>query len=548
MSITATASPLTTCQEKALDMLKREGNIFLTGAAGTGKSFLLQRYLQNKSTTDFPIVASTGAAAVLVGGRTFHSFFGLGILEGGKEATVLRAIKNRRVVQRLQRAYCVVIDEISMLSGETLHVAETIAKRARASNQPWGGLRIIAVGDFAQLPPVTPGNTHKDWAFCHPVWEETTFQPALLSTVMRTQDQEFLQVLNAVREGIVNQDVQNFLDARTLDQDFAVEGTRLYPHRMQADQYNAQKLASLPEELHQFDTEYTGADIYMNTAKKAMPIPSTLLLKKGALIMMRKNDVSGDLQWGNGSLGHIRRIFPDSLHITLLSGHQMEVGKEKFSYTDGDGKEVVAAWNFPVTLAWATTIHKAQGASLDSMTVDLQQLWEPGQAYVALSRVRSGAGLRVERWSPSSIRSEPLVTSLYNSFVQQTEQYTPRPYFETPKSAKNPTATKSTLSKNQRIQTTKALLQEGEGLETIAKRCEVTVATIVRYLSQFIKNGEQLPLEHLEAAIPEAGAIRVAYAKHGLDHMKPIYDELGGNASYEDIRLIRLLINAQQKR
>ena len=109
---------LTVCQKKALNLLGRQGNVFLTGAAGTGKSYLLDHYLSGKSSEDFPVVASTGAAAVLVGGRTFHSFFGLGILEGGPEAAVARALKSRKVIGRLQRACCIVIDEVSMLSRE----------------------------------------------------------------------------------------------------------------------------------------------------------------------------------------------------------------------------------------------------------------------------------------------------------------------------------------------------------------------------------------------------------------------------------------------
>src|SRR3989338_6674787 len=174
---------LTSCQTKGLDVLERQGNVFLTGAAGTVKSFLLQRYLAGRPSGSFPIVASTGAAAVLIGGRTFHSFFGLGILEGGYDATVARALRSGKLINRLNRACCVIIDEVSMLSGTTLKVAETVARRARGSNAPWGGLRIIAVGDFAQLPPVTPDNKGKDWAFLHHVWQESDFQPALLSKI-----------------------------------------------------------------------------------------------------------------------------------------------------------------------------------------------------------------------------------------------------------------------------------------------------------------------------------------------------------------------------
>src|SRR3989338_2016082 len=144
MDSSGSSACLTSCQTKALDMLNREGNVFLTGAAGTGKSFLLDRYLAGKPTDSFPVVASTGAAAVIVSGRTFHSFFGLGILEGGVNSAIAKALKNHRVINRMNSACCVVIDEISMLSGVTLKAAETVARRARNVDKPWGGLRIIA--------------------------------------------------------------------------------------------------------------------------------------------------------------------------------------------------------------------------------------------------------------------------------------------------------------------------------------------------------------------------------------------------------------------
>src|SRR5580692_8837694 len=129
-------------QQTALQILNKDGNVFITGAAGSGKSFLLRHYLRGKT---FPILASTGAAAILVGGRTFHSFFGLGIMQGGLEATVQRALTNKKLVRRLKKTQGVVIDEVSMLSGATLRAAETIARKAREQESPWGGLRVVAV-------------------------------------------------------------------------------------------------------------------------------------------------------------------------------------------------------------------------------------------------------------------------------------------------------------------------------------------------------------------------------------------------------------------
>ncbi len=538
---------LTPCQEKALDILQRQGNVFLTGAAGTGKSFLLDHYLRGKSSEDFPIVASTGAAAVIVGGRTFHSFFGLGIMEGGLEATITRAMRSKKLMRRLQRACCVVIDEVSMLSGSTLGVAETIARMARNSSEPWGGLRIIAVGDFAQLPPIAADSAAKDWAFLHPVWQQSDFSPALLTTVMRTQDLSFLEILNFVREGVVNDRVRAFLDERTTGFSEEEEGTRLYPHRAQAEQYNLLRLQALPETVHTFRTEYIGDDRYVDSAKRVIPIPDTLLLKTGALIMMRKNDMSGEFRYVNGSLGHVRSFSEDALHVCLLSGEEIDVVKEKFSSLDGDGNEVVAAWNFPVTLAWATTIHKAQGASLDRMIVDLHRLWEPGQAYVALSRVRSGAGLRIERWSPESIRAERLVTSFYDGLSEQATKYKPQPFYEPP--APSPEEEKKTkkrsMSQSERLRRTKQLLEDGAGISLIAEACSVTQSTVLNYIEKLIALEDAPSLTYLIEDLPEVDDIKSLYEEHGLQFMKPVFEALEGRVPYDQLKLVRMVMMAQ---
>ncbi len=544
MPQSATQFRLTSCQEKALDILQRQGNVFLTGAAGTGKSFLLDHYLRGKSSEDFPIVASTGAAAVIVGGRTFHSFFGLGILEGGLEATITRAMRSKRLMRRLQRACCVVIDEVSMLPGSTLRAAEHISRIARGSPEPWGGLRIIAVGDFAQLPPITPSGTEKDWAFLHPVWQESDFEPALLTTVMRTQDVSFLEILNFVREGIVNDRVHAFLNERTVQSSHEAEGTRLYPHRAQAEQYNLRRLEALPEVVQRFPTEYIGQEKYIDTAKRMVPIPDTLLLKKDALIMMRKNDLSGENRYVNGSLGHIRSFSEEALHIRLLSGQEIDVVKDKFTCLDGDGNEVAAAWNFPVTLAWATTIHKAQGASLDRMIVDLHHLWEPGQAYVALSRVRSGAGLMIERWSPESIRAERIVTSFYDTLSDRAKKYKPQPFFEPPIPApeEDKKLKKHSLSQHEKLRRTKQLLSDGAGLSLIAEACSVTQSTVLNYIEKLIALGDVPSLAYLIDDLPESNEIRSLYEEHGLQFMKPVFEALDGRVPYDNLKLVRMVL------
>ena len=401
---------MTPCQARALVSLNSDvkPNVFVTGGAGVGKSFLIRHFHRSLDFKEFPMLASTGAAAVLVGGRTFHSFFGLGILEGGPAATVERAVRNRQVVRRLRQIKGMVIDEISMLAGPVLRVAEVIARRARESELPWGGIRVVTVGDFAQLPPVERDPAKGGgWAFLDPVWNWSMFERQHLQTQVRCQDPEYMRVLAKVREGVVDEDVAKYLNERTGPIETEFEGTRLFPRRDQTERFNEMRLADLPGEEKIFETLTSGSARGIESLLKQAPIPKTLRLKEGSLVMIRQNDPMG--RWVNGTTGHVRRIQPAKLSIELLNGRWVDLEKATFSLLDGEGETIAALINFPVNLAWATTIHKAQGSTLDRMAVDISRLWEPGQAYVALSRLTSGSELRIARWDPSSIRVDPQV-------------------------------------------------------------------------------------------------------------------------------------------
>ncbi len=402
-------------QDAAMRMLHGGGNVFVTGGAGTGKSYLMQQCLKGTDRDLIPVLASTGAAAVLIGGRTIHSFFGLGILEGGADATLERALKDRRVVRRLKKANAIVIDEISMIPGEVLSLAERIACEARRSVEPWGGLKIIAVGDFAQLPPVNRFSRNKDWAFLSQVWERSQFQNIQLNKVMRAQeDQHYCEVLGDIRQGVVSDRVRTLLNARSLDDayDFP-HATVLYARKMDVERINMGKLMELDGDIHSFESEYTGGDRYLNTLKKNSPVPEILKLKIGAFVMVRQNDPKG--RWVNGSLGYVKAVSKEEITIELISGREVEIAKTSFGYLDADGKEVASVKNFPLSLAWAVTIHKAQGATLDRAVVSIKALWEPGQAYVALSRVRSADTLMIDGWDEESIFSDPQVTAFHAS-------------------------------------------------------------------------------------------------------------------------------------
>lgn len=400
---------LTSCQKKALRLLESKQNLFLTGQAGTGKSWLLTYFLKElPDRKTFPVLASTGAAAVLIGGRTFHSFFGLGVMQGSIENVVAKALSNSRIKRRIKKAEGIVIDEVSMLSGPVLSAAETIARMSRESEKPWGGLKIIASGDFAQLPPVSRGEGIR-WAFLDPVWKFSQFVPTILETHVRTEDSAFLSVLRDIREGNCSERATDFMESRRREPE-GKDVTRLFPHRATTDEYNFTKLEELPGKIHTVSTTYTGGPEPIEALQRDAPVPPVLSLKIGALVMIRVNDPM--MRFVNGTVGTVVRISDASIKVETETG-MVELEPHSFSRLDGEGKEIASARNFPLSLAWASTIHKAQGATLRKIHVDLSRLWEPGQAYVALSRVRGSDGVFISAWSPSSIRSDPLVSEFY---------------------------------------------------------------------------------------------------------------------------------------
>lgn len=397
-------------QENALELLRSGENVFLTGGAGSGKSFLIRAFMRELDNKQMPILASTGAAAVLLGGRTFHSFFGLGIMEGGVDATYERAVKDPRLMSRLRRIEGVIIDEISMISGSALMLAEALSQRARESKLPWGGMRVIVVGDFAQLPPVTQTGK-RDWCFLNEAWTNSGFQNCILSHNQRVQDDHFLDVLSDVRHGKVSPRVKEFLDSQKKHHDPNHPGTRLFPRKLQSEQFNQAKLDEIPEEAVSIDTIYFGSEKHIEILMKNAPVPQQLVLKVGCQVLFLQNDPQK--RWVNGTRGVVREIHPDKIIVEKQNRREVQVDKSSFSIQDSEGNVTASAIQFPLTLGYATTIHKSQGATLDDLWCDLSSLWEPGHAYVALSRLRSAEGLHLINWNPKSIIVDPQVIQFY---------------------------------------------------------------------------------------------------------------------------------------
>lgn len=407
--------PLSPCQENAFKTLKEsKQNVFLTGVAGSGKSYLIREFLKGLDRNEFPVLASTGAAAVLIGGRTFHSFFSLGVMEGGPQATFLRASQDRRLGHRLRKIRGFILDEVSMVSGSALTVAEHLCRHFLESEEPWGGIRVIAVGDFGQLPPVDKIAGTRDWAFLAEVWKTSAWQTEFLKTILRTEDEDYLKILNRIRDGVIDEAVENYLEARTLIDETDQDIPYFLARRRQVDRWNAERLAGLPKKEIVIPSEYSGPPGLKEQLKKIAPIPERLVLKEGALVMTRINDPR--YRFINGSVGIVTAIGEKEIFIRLRS-REVAIEKTSFSLMSADGEILATARNFPLNLAYALTIHKAQGVTVDRMVTDLRGLWDPGQAYVALSRLESGNGLTLVGWDRDSIRVDPKVVEFHKTLI-----------------------------------------------------------------------------------------------------------------------------------
>lgn len=386
---------------------EQEGNLFVTGRAGTGKSTLL-RALQSTIGAEMVIVAPTGLAAVNVGGQTIHSFFGL-------PPRLLRSddIRRSRNGQVMRKLSFLVIDEVSMVRSDLMWAIDQSLRINRGRpREPFGGVRLVLFGDLHQLPPVVQEAevaAHLEQEFGGPFFFSV---PALgegagtarleLTHVFRQSDETLISVLNRIRDGEVDEDDLAELNARVAPIRTLGEGEKfviLTPTNAAAHRINAAYLDALPTRAHTYEAGITG-----DFTTAAHPTDSALTLKPGAKVILLRNDP--ERRWVNGTIARISRLEEKRVMIEVAGReHELEpVSWEQRRYAyDKDQEKIVGTVagtfkQYPVRLAWALTIHKAQGLTLDNVYIDLGRgTFAHGQAYVALSRCRSLEGLALAR-------------------------------------------------------------------------------------------------------------------------------------------------------
>lgn len=419
---------------------KTSANLFLTGKAGTGKTTFLKE-LKRKSPKRMVVLAPTGIAAINAGGMTIHSFFQLplspylpGTTFGGGEQKRYQFSKVKRNIIRSMDL--LVIDEISMVRSDLLDAIDSVMRRYRKHDLPFGGVQLLMIGDLHQLPPVvTEQETllrqyyDTPYFFSSKALQQASYLTIELKTVYRQQDDRFISLLNQIRENRATDETFQALNQRYIP-NFTPPANgnyiRLTTHNAPANYINEQELAALPTKSYSFT-----AEVEDNFPETSYPADYKLVLKQGAQIMFIKNDAQH--RFYNGMIGEVVRISNDEIIVRSKDTgeefelEQMEWTNSKYTLNE-DTKEIEETVEgvfrqYPVRLAWAITIHKSQGLTFEHAIIDASHSFTHGQTYVALSRCKSLEGMVLSQpLSRSAIICDQTLDSFNGNIVAPTQE------------------------------------------------------------------------------------------------------------------------------
>lgn len=377
-------------QALALEIMAEGHNVVLTGPAGSGKTYVLNEFIRRakKSGKYVAVTATTGLAATHLGGSTIHAWSGIGISDQLHPNWEEHLLKGRREI--IEATDVLVIDEISMLHDYRLDMIDEVARKVRKQpDKPFGGIQVILCGDFFQLPPVNRQDSRQgSFVVTSEVWEE--FDPVIcyLEEQHRQDDDTFLEILNAMRAGDVRRHhAEKLLKRVDAELPGHLEATELHTVNIDVDRINQSRLRSIEGGENYYEMVTTGKEQYVESLKRSCLALEVLVLKKGALVMCIKN--SAEKRYANGSLGIVVDFEPETEYpiVELYSGRRVTMEPETWELRDGNKKRA-SITQIPLRLAWAITVHKSQGMTLDAARIDLRRAFVEGMGYVALSRVR----------------------------------------------------------------------------------------------------------------------------------------------------------------
>lgn len=606
-------------QSTALDILKTGHNVFLTGSAGSGKTYTLNQYIHylRARRIAVAVTASTGIAATHMNGTTIHSWSGIGIKDELTERDLKNISGRRYLTDRMKETAVLIIDEISMLHAKQLDMVNEVLKHVRNSEAAFGGIQVVVAGDFFQLPPVgARGESNREkFAFMSAAWLAADFHICYLTEQHRqddTQSGDTLNldaILNQIREQSVTFDAIHALEA-THAHDVDVNRTRLYTHNLNVNKINERELDALSSKPVVFNATDFGDSKLVETLKKNVRTSDELTLKIGAKVMFIKNN--NELAVSNGTMGEI--VAFESLKsngkvddkdkkdeaeqklpvVKLNDGRRVRAEPEEWMIEDENGEVLASYSQVPLCLAWAITIHKSQGMTLDAAEIDLSKTFELGQGYVALSRLKSLEGLQLLGMNDMSLQLDPLargadkrfkvlsseaeeaysmldeasLKKTHDEFVLKSGGTLSQTIIDAYETMRKRRAEKSKAQEDKReklgnqvtdqsdstLIATKLLLEESLSIADIAQSRGLAQSTIMRHISELKKQDPSLKCDHLrpdDAIMLAVGnayvAIKVAndpndFNDDGSIKLKPIYEYLKEKVDYNTIRLALIFV------
>ena len=634
-------------QLDALNLLKTGTNIFITGPAGSGKTYVINEYIKYLKDHDvlIGITASTGIAATHLGGVTIHSWSGMGIKDDLTEHDLETLSERGPLVRRFKETAVLIIDEVSMLHHFRLDILDQIARRLPARpDKPFGGMQVVLCGDFFQLPPVTRapawgGSTRMfagageetNFIYRSKAWRDGGFTHCYLHENFRQIDDPILNILNEIRSGEVSHEARNELKSRHvaalsvdpasglrvlneqgpgLDDQSAVsskDGTvvcRLFTHNANVDVVNDAELSKVSGTEYRYEMSSRGKKPLVEALKKSCLAPEVLRLKVGARVMCVKNNFEEG--YVNGTLGVViscpsalgsltqkedpRIVIRTAPSRDWPNGRELEIEPASWTIED-DGRVLAEIVQYPLRLAWAITVHKSQGMSLDAVEVDLGRAFEPGMGYVALSRVRTLKGLTILSMNEAAFhvhpevleydrhlrqlsdRAEAVLSGIdEKDLVRAQEEFLAKVAPMHGIGRKGPSFTKATKgkrgegSKKDRRSTgdkvstydrTAVLVHRKKALREMAVEREMTVETIISHIEHLIIRGPddgglgqadiaylkyEISPQHFPKIEKTLEEVAITQADDRPPLLSPIKNKVGPNISFRDIRLARVLL------
>lgn len=375
----------------ALEILLSGEHVLLTGPAGSGKTYVLNEFIRQSKNNGkhVSVTATTGLAATHINGTTIHSWSGIGVLDELPDDFEDELLKTRRDI--IETTDVLIVDEVSMLHDYRLDMVDQVARRVREDPRPFGGMQVVLCGDFFQLPPVNRLDSRSGGFVVNAeVWEKLDPVICYLGEQHRQDDEVLLDILNALRQGDIRRRHAETLLGR-IDANLG-DVTELHTVNVDVDRINQQKLNALDGEEQVYDAVTTGKENFVAALKRSCIAPEKLVLKHGALVMAIKN--SPERKYVNGSIGTVRafEVITNYPVVEFRNGKTVTMKPDTWELRDGDKKRASMS-QIPLRLAWAITVHKSQGMTLDAARIDLRKAFVEGMGYVALSRVRSLDGL-----------------------------------------------------------------------------------------------------------------------------------------------------------